>query len=105
MDDSDDDKDNHKDIKESNETTITQEDIEAMEAVMQQSKEDSNTQIRDKSRPELQADIHATKNDSTTKLTTLKSKYRQSKEDSKKYRAHNTRSTRSKSGSDLGKGK
>ena len=105
LDDSDDDKDNHKDIKESNETTITQEDIEAMEAVMQQSKEDSNTQIRDKSRPELQADIHATKNDSTTKLTTLKSKYRQSKEDSKKYRAHNTRSTRSKSGSDLGKGK
>ena len=107
LDDSEDEKcQQQKDRKEhTTETTITQEDLEAMEAVMQQSKEDTKTCISNKSKPELQADVHALKDNSFTKLTTLKSKYSQSKENSTKYQAPNTRSTRSKSRSDLGKGK
>jgi hypothetical protein len=100
----DDEKDQH-DRQEHNESTVTQEDIDAMEAVMQQSKEDVITSVKNKNKPGITANIHATKNQATTTLITLKSKFNQSKNDSTKYRAHNTRSTRSSSGRGLGRGK
>ena len=97
--------DNEPPIQEHNETTVTKEDITAMEAIMNQSKEDTDTQIRILPKTAMQADIQAKKNNATTKLTTLKSKYSQSKNNSTKYQAPTTRSKRSNSGRDLGKNK
>jgi hypothetical protein len=86
-------------------TLITQEEQEAMEAVMNQSTEEANATIAiptTKDKPQIRATIRAQVNNSSVKLTRLQSKTKQKQHTSREYQTR-TRSRNGSKGSGLGK--
>ena len=97
------DEQHNSDVKSTTEVLITQEDHEAMEAVIQQSKEEAEMTIDfQRTKQPRQADIKSKVQQSSVKLTRLRSKTRQNQNTSTEYQTRSRSNNRSK-GSGLGR--